>query len=90
MALSPAIGGPEWVVIGHETDCGDPIFASDETPNPVFSAIQEEGPWEPKLVAQSIGVLAKCVREFQGFPAGSSGPVELDTTQIELDLNAFG
>jgi hypothetical protein len=78
VGVGPGDWRPEWIVIGHETACGDPIFASEETPHPVFSAMHGEGSREPKLVAPSIGVFAQCVRELQGFAAGRSSPVDLD------------
>lgn len=77
--VDPGDWRPEWVVIGHETACGDPIFASAETPHPVFSAMHGQGFWEPKLVAPSLEVYARCVRELQGFAAGRSSPVGLAT-----------
>ena len=64
--VGPGNWRPEWVVIGRETVCGDPIFASEETPHPVFSAMHGVGSWEPRLVAPSIAVFAQCVRELQG------------------------
>jgi hypothetical protein len=76
--IGPGDWRPEWIVIGHETACGDPIFASDEAPHPVSSAIRGEGSWDPKLVAPSIEAFAQCLRAFQGFAAGRSSPVELD------------
>jgi hypothetical protein len=69
---------PEWVVIGIETACGDPIFASQETPHPVFSAMHGQGFWEPKLVAPSIAAFAKCVRELYRFATGRSWPYGID------------
>lgn len=68
---------PEWVVIGYETAGGGPIFASAETPHPVFSAMHGEGAWEPKLVAPSLGVLPLCVGKLRAFAWGRSNPVEL-------------
>ena len=76
--MGPGDWRPEWIVIGHETACGDPIFASEESPHPVFSAMHGEGSWGPKLVAPSLGSFAQCVRELQGFAAGRSSPVDLD------------
>ena len=64
-------------MIGHERACGDPIFASEETPHPVFSAMHGEGSWEPKLVAPSIEAFAECLKAFQGFAAGRSSPFEI-------------
>jgi hypothetical protein len=79
VGVGPGDWRPEWVVIGIETACGDPIFASEETPHPVFTAMHGEGAWEPTLVAPSIAVFSQCVRELHGFAAGRS--------LIELDAN---
>lgn len=78
VGIGPGDWRPEWVVIGHDTACGDPVFASDEAPHPVFSAMHGEGSWEPKLVAPSIEAFAECLRAFQAFAAGRGGPVELE------------
>jgi hypothetical protein len=69
---------PEWVVIGHDTACGDPVFASDEIPYPVFTAMHGEGSWDPKLVAPSLEAFTQCLMAFQRFAAGRSNPVRVD------------
>jgi hypothetical protein len=66
------------VVIGQDTGCGDPIFASQEHSHPVFSAMHGQGSWNPKLVAQSLDVLRQCLNVFQRFSTGRSSRVELD------------
>jgi hypothetical protein len=74
----PSDWRPEWIVIGHETACGDPIFASLEAPYPVFNAMHGQGYWNPKLVAPSIDAFAQCLTAFQGFAARRGNPVESD------------
>jgi hypothetical protein len=44
----------DWLVIGHEDACGDPIFMSVVPPYPVFTAIHGEGSWDEKQVAPSL------------------------------------
>ena len=78
VGVGPGYWRPEWVVIGHETACGDPIFASDETPHPVFSAMHGEGSWDPKLVAPSLEAFAHCLRAFQRFAVGRSSSIEIN------------
>jgi hypothetical protein len=78
VGVDPGDWRPEWVVIGHETACGDPIFASDESPHPVFSAMHGEGSWDPKLVAPSLDVFTQCLRELRKFSAGRTSPLEID------------
>ncbi|MCU1257487.1 MAG: hypothetical protein JWO80_372 [Bryobacterales bacterium] len=77
--------GPEWVVIGIETACGDPIFISQESPHPVFSAIQGEGAWEPKLVAPSLKAFRDCLVVFRRFASGRSSPVNLEANPPTLE-----
>jgi hypothetical protein len=54
------------------------IFASDEVPHPVFSAMHGEGSWEPKLISPSLEAFAQCLRVFQRFAAGRGSPVEIE------------
>lgn len=78
VGTAPGDWRPEWLVVGHETACGDPIFASQDALHPVFSAMHGEGFWEPKLVAPSTEIFAPCLRAFQAFAAGRSSPVEIE------------
>jgi hypothetical protein len=67
----------EWIVIGHETACGDPIFFSTNPPHPVFSAMHGAGTWSPRTVAPSLERFWTCLEIFKGFAVGRSNPVEL-------------
>jgi len=77
MGSAPGDWRSEWVVIGHDTGCGDPVFASDIAPHPVFSAMHGQGYWEAKLVAPSLDAFAQCFRAFQQFAALRSTPDEV-------------
>jgi hypothetical protein len=57
VGVRPGDWQPEWVVIGRDTGCGDPIFASQEHPHPVFSAMHGQGFWSslPRQVPTSYG-----------------------------------
>jgi hypothetical protein len=68
----------EWLVIGHETACGDPIFASQTSPHRVFTAMHGEGSWEPKLVAASLEIFGDCLEAFRRFANRKNSPVELE------------
>uniref|UniRef100_Q01RX3 Uncharacterized protein n=1 Tax=Solibacter usitatus (strain Ellin6076) TaxID=234267 RepID=Q01RX3_SOLUE len=70
---NPGDWRPEWVVIGHETACGDPIFVSEEIPHPVFSAMHGQGSWEAKLIAPSLDVLRGCLTVFRRFAGWQKG-----------------
>jgi hypothetical protein len=78
VGVGPGDWRPEWVVIGYETACGDPIFASQESPHPVFTAMHGQGSWDPQLVAQSLEVFRDCLLLFQRFAIGRNGQLERD------------
>lgn len=78
----------EWAVIGRDTGCGDPVFASDLTPHPVFSAMHGEGYWQAKLVAPSLDAFAHCFRLFQRFAAGRNIPDEVNANPPKLEEQA--
>jgi hypothetical protein len=88
VGIGPGDWRPEWIVIGHETACGDPIFATDEPPHPVFSAMHGEGSWEPKLVAPSIETFGACLTAFRVFAAGRSNPVQIDANPTTREQQA--
>lgn len=76
---------PDWVVIGNETACGDPIFVSDVAPHPVFSAMHGEGSWEARFVAPSLGIFAKCLIAFRTFASGRGNPVQLEANAPSVE-----
>lgn len=78
VGVGPGDWRPEWVVIGYETACGDPIFTSEESLHPVFSAMHGEGSWEPKLVASSLDTFRDCLLVFRRFASDRSSPMGLD------------
>ncbi len=57
-----------WLVIGYESLCGDPLFTDIETENfPVFTAMHGVGSWNENLIAdnfesfvKSLEIGAKC------------------------------
>jgi len=64
-----------WVVIGYETACGDPLFTDiDAAALPVFTAIHGQGAWEPVQIAASIEAFAKCIEEFSRISVGRGNP----------------
>jgi hypothetical protein len=79
----------EWIVIGHETACGDPIFASEESAHPVFWAMHGEGSWEPKLVAPSLDLFRDCLMVFRRFASGRSSPRDLDANPLTPEEQAL-
>lgn len=77
VGTGPGDWRPEWMVIGYEMACGDPIFASQESPHPVFTAMHGQGSWEPTLVAQSLDGFEECLTVFQRFATARSNEMEL-------------
>jgi hypothetical protein len=67
----------DWFVIGNETACGNPIFLSIKLPYPVFTAMNGQSSWNPKLVAPSLDSFWKCLQIFAEFADGRNNPVEL-------------
>jgi len=62
---------PNWVVIGYETACGDPLFVdTDAATLPVFTATHGQGAWEPIQIAASVETFGKCIDEFSRISSG--------------------
>src|SRR5215831_739456 len=68
----------DWIVIGRETTCGDPIFVSQTKPHQVFTAMQGEGSWEPRVVAPDLEMFRDCLEIFRRFAHARGSPVELE------------
>ena len=57
-----------WVVIGYEDLCGDPIFIDlDFEKFPVFTAIQGTGNWEQTLIADNFESFVKSLKIIAGL-----------------------
>ncbi|MBC6971445.1 thiamine transporter [Bacillus sp. Xin] len=49
-----------WIVIGYDTDMGDPIFVDIEDPvYPIYTVEKGAGIWEPVCIARSIDEIMK-------------------------------
>ena len=72
-----------WLVIGHDTACGDPVFIdSRRLTMPVFTAMHSEGAWRPKQIATSLDTFAKCLEEFSRIFQGRSNPMEREANPV--------
>lgn len=79
----------QWVVIGYEDSCGDPIFIDSETEGfPVYTAMHGSGTWEPNLIATGLGNFAAAVREVARVAEGRENPVQLEANPIAPDERA--
>jgi hypothetical protein len=74
---SPGEWQQDWIVIGHETACGDPIFLSTKPPHPVFTAMHGQGKWEPKMISPTMESFWECLQAFKQFAIGRGNPVDL-------------
>ncbi len=73
-----------WMVIGRETCCGDPIFVDVEDASvPVFTAMHGEGSWNPQQIAISIEAFAACFREFAHIAKSRTNPIEIQERPVE-------
>jgi hypothetical protein len=80
-----------WMVIGQETCCGDPIFVDiEDARNPVFSAMHREGSWNAQRIAISIEAFAACFEEFTTIAKVRGSPVAVNRHPIEdIERAAF-
>ncbi len=73
-----------WMVIGREACCGDPIFVDVEDASvPVFTARHGEGSWNPQQIAISIEAFAACFQEFALIARSRTNPVEIQEHPVE-------
>jgi hypothetical protein len=69
----------EWLVIGHEGLCGDPLFIDTEDDDfPVYTADHGEGSWTARLVAFSFRHFGQILDRLHQLSRGRSNPVELE------------
>jgi hypothetical protein len=75
----------EWVVIGYEECCGDPIFI-DSSANgfPVYTAIHGEGTWEAKQIAVSLEAFGHAISTIAEVAKGRENPVALESNPLTL------
>ena len=74
---------PNWVVIGHEGRCGDPIFIDTNDEHfPVYTAAHGMGEWDPELIASSFQNLVQILQRFQALARGRENPILLDKNPL--------
>jgi hypothetical protein len=74
---------PQWLVIGHETALGDPIFIDTSASGlPVLTAMHGEGAWEPRMIALSLEDFAVALSAFQKISVGRENPVALEQNPL--------
>ena len=74
---------PEWLVIGHEGLCGDPLFIdTDDDDLPVYTAEHGTGAWQPRLIAFSFRHFGQILERLKHLSHGRSNPVEFERHPI--------
>lgn len=72
-----------WLVIGYEDLCGDPLLIDIEDKNySVFTAIHGEGIWETTLIADSFEKFIKNIECIKDISTGRENPVKLENNPI--------
>ena len=55
----------EWVVIGNDSSCGDPIFIDTSNPDlPDYTAPHGEGRWDPDLICSTYNGFLKIIEKL--------------------------
>ena len=79
----------EWLAIGYEDLCGDPIFIDTACEGyPVYSAAHGEGDWQPRRIATSLKSFAQAIDEVSTLAKGRAAPIELETNPIGVEEKA--
>jgi hypothetical protein len=72
-----------WIVVGHESLCGDPVFIDSEASGvPVYTAAHGEGAWKPLKVAPSSESFFEIVRKLAVLAKGRESPVKMRANPI--------
>jgi len=83
---SPGTWKKNWIVIGYEDECGDPIFIDASTPSfAVYTAKHGAGSWEPRLRATELRNFEAAMRELATLAKGRENPVRLEQNPITPD-----
>jgi hypothetical protein len=72
-----------WVVIGHDTGCGDPLILDTADPAlPVLTDFHGQGKWNPVCIAIRLDTFVFSLKEFAKIANGRGTPVELDANPL--------
>jgi hypothetical protein len=73
----------EWLVIGYEDLCGDPIFIDTALDGfPVYTAIHGEGDWRPKRIAMTLKSFAQAMKEVATIARGRETAKDFERNPI--------
>lgn len=72
-----------WLVIGYEDECGDPIFIdSTRRELPVYTARHGEGDWVPTLIATSFANFIKALTYVKDLSIGRENPADREANPV--------
>ncbi len=70
---------PNWLVIGCETACGDPLIIDTSDPSlPVLTDVHGQGEWNPIKIAVTLEAFVELLKEFARISVGRANPMEQD------------
>lgn len=73
----------EWIVIGYEGLCGDPIFVdTSKEQYPVYTTAHDMGVWRPQLIASTFRHFIQIVQRLQVLAHGRTNPAEMEQHPI--------
>jgi hypothetical protein len=75
----------EWIVIGHTTDLGDPIFIDAAKKDfPVYTAAHGTGAWAPELVSRTYSGFRQIMVLFEEVALSREHPVGLSDNPMTI------
>lgn len=79
---------PEWVVVGNEELCGDPVFIDiDDDEFPVYTAAHGMENWRPQLLAFSFRHFLQIMEQLQELSRRRANPVQLQNHPVTQEEN---
>jgi hypothetical protein len=88
-----------WLVIGHDTMCGDPVFVDLAQPAwPVYTAMHGRGAWDPTPIATSFEGFVQGMQVMKRVSRGRTSPAGLERkplwpdelSKVKQDLRCLG
>lgn len=81
---SDGLWNPNWMVIGSDLGCGDPIFIdTSQSGSPVFTAMHGQGFWRPELIATTLELFSRMLDEYGAMAQYRSGRDGLEEDDLE-------
>ena len=72
-----------WLVIGHDTLEGNPIFIDlDSFPSQVMAAVHGQGAWNPECISTTLEGFSTALQEIKIVSTGRANPVELEKNPL--------